>query len=174
MAVWKSKNQLARGQGEPADPIGEGGRISLVKGPMFSNNSKVIRTSKTESEILRSLSHFCTRKPVFINRKTNRYYVFKTTRDKWTRTALSYYFVCSISDDNGTRIVEYKVVPALSTTLLFIIIPLSLIYGVLYSFHRHAVSGPALCISFFFNLLLLFFDHAMKREYIQEFEEIIR
>ncbi len=145
---------------------------------------KIIVSPKTESEILQILNSFSSRNRYSLSSRNkvrkshwnkDKYYIYKTKYDGFLgiKTATnSYYFVCSIHENNGNRIIEYQVVPSLFSAFLFVLLPAILVYVLCYSILHHSVNIIFLSISIVSNILLFVFNRMTKREYTKEFEQL--
>ena len=136
--------------------------------------NQLLEANKTTAEIVSCLKQFNSNILMWKEKK-GKYYVYKTTKNKYLRTALSFYFICEVYD-TGTKsktFVKYRVVPAISSIALMIVLPLPLINTVYNLFVNHSrdMLFLALCIAvnaaFVLNYLIT------RHRYINEFEERI-
>ena len=125
----------------------------------------------TEKDFFELFCGFSSRK-IRKSPKRNKFYLIKSSKEKLLRTALSYCFICNTREYCNGWIIEYQVVPAFSTIVLFVILPATLIQELYYFFALHSGSISYFFISVFANSLLFLISRKAKRDYLQEFESM--
>ena len=135
---------------------------------------QLLEANKTTAEIVSCLKQFNSSNLMWKEKK-GKYYVYKTTKNKYLRTALSFYFICEVYDieTKSNTFVKFRVVPAFSSIILLIVLPLALIYTVynLSVNHSGNLLFLALCIAI--NTALVLNYLVTRQRYINEFEENI-
>ena len=133
---------------------------------------RIIITEKSREQVVSRFRSLASR----MKEKEGVCYLFKTTKDRTLRTALSFWFVCRILevDDGRKRLIDYRVRPAFSSVVLLIVIPFTMLYTLVRFFSGKPVTLLYFLIALALNLVFAALYIFIKRNYIREFEETLR
>lgn len=137
---------------------------------------RIIKTDKTVERIISLMKQFSDKKIWNLgdNCRTDCFYLFKGTKNKWTRTSLSFVFCCRLFNAGESRTVEYRVLPGFSSFVSLVLLASTLISAVLWAVRNRSFDNKVFFfISVSANLFFSIFYFMERHTYIQEFTNLM-